>query len=222
VLDSVVLRERSQLLAGGRVAGISAQARGGAFALLELVCSLPAPTPADRETVAFVWLAQTQFGAKGLAVALRAYQPQRVLVLGQAGGRLEKTLDAGGHVGRFGEGVVVASSDAVLHDIARKTGMKVQLIPDDQLAVGVAPGVARGSEVHVAALPVLFPRTPVETVDIDEIDGLIALAAGFAGLELRSAVPLSEQQPRAKGTGETRTPGEWRTDHATLDLLASL
>jgi putative aminopeptidase FrvX len=83
MLDPVSLRERVQLLAGGRVAGVAAQARAGAQALVEIVRGF-ANAPPVRHTVTLAWIAQTEFGSRGLVRLAQQIRPDRVYLAGPA------------------------------------------------------------------------------------------------------------------------------------------
>ncbi len=83
MLDAVALRERATPLANERVAGVAAQLRGGAQALIELLRGF-ASAPAVNGTVTIAWVTQSQFGAHGLARLAQSVQPQRVILIGAA------------------------------------------------------------------------------------------------------------------------------------------
>lgn len=83
MLDPVNLRERATPLANGRVAGVAAQLRGGAQALVELLRGFSGE-PAVSGTVTIAWVTQSQFGAHGLARLAQSIQPQRVILLAAA------------------------------------------------------------------------------------------------------------------------------------------
>jgi putative aminopeptidase FrvX len=83
MLDPVSLRERAQPLAGGRVAGVAAQARAGAQALVEVVRGFANASPAGN-TVTLAWLAQTEFGSRGLVRLAQQIRPDRAYLAGPA------------------------------------------------------------------------------------------------------------------------------------------
>lgn len=85
MLDPVNLRERAQVLANGRVAGLNTQLRAGAQALVELLRAYPAE-PAVAGTVTLVWSVQSQFGERGLSRFAEHVQPQRAIVIGSTPG----------------------------------------------------------------------------------------------------------------------------------------
>ncbi|MEW5981292.1 MAG: M20/M25/M40 family metallo-hydrolase [Acidobacteriota bacterium] len=80
LLDTVSLRERAQALAAGRVAGVSTRARAGAQALVEVLRAYSSP-PAPQGTITLAWVAQSQFGGRGLARLARTMQPDHAILL---------------------------------------------------------------------------------------------------------------------------------------------
>jgi putative aminopeptidase FrvX len=83
MLDPVNLRERAQALANGRVAGVNAQLRAGAQALVELLRGMADGAP-QSGTVTVVWTAQSQFNDRGLARLAQRLRPARAVVIGAA------------------------------------------------------------------------------------------------------------------------------------------
>ena len=81
LLDAVSLRDRVQPLAGGRVAGVAAQARAGAQALVEIVRAFSS-APIVTGTVTLAWVSQTQFGTRGLSRLAQEVRPDRVYLAG--------------------------------------------------------------------------------------------------------------------------------------------
>jgi putative aminopeptidase FrvX len=176
LLDTVGLRERVQHLAGGRTAGVAAQARGAALALVDLLGPSNAkqpPEPAGTLTVA--WATQGLFGDRGLARLAQAIRPDRVVLVSR--GTTSQDADARGMLGRLGGGPVVAETDTALLDVARRAGVAVQTVPALR-ATNAWPAAL----VQKMALPVLFKDTPVETVQDADIAGLATLVRAVAGL----------------------------------------
>lgn len=81
MLDPVNLRERAQLLADHRVAGLDAQWRAGAQTLVEIMRALPA-APSVEGTVTLLWVAQSQFNERGLARAANLVMPDKLIMVG--------------------------------------------------------------------------------------------------------------------------------------------
>lgn len=86
LLDSVALGERGERLADGRVAGVAARARAGAQAMVELLRQFGA-APSPQGTLTMAWVAQSQFGGRGLAHLANRIQPARAIVLSPASRR---------------------------------------------------------------------------------------------------------------------------------------
>ncbi|HEX7485510.1 MAG TPA: hypothetical protein VF332_05120, partial [Vicinamibacterales bacterium] len=176
LLDTVGLRERLQHLAGGRTAGVAAQARGGALALVNLVAGSGAnQAPAITGTLTIAWVAQGVFGDRGLARLARAIQPDRVVLLSR--GTPSREADARGTLGLIGGGPIVPDSDTELIGIARQAGLKVQTVPALR-----GTNAWRSARVQTVALPALFSQTPVETVQDDDIAAMTNLLRAVTGL----------------------------------------
>jgi len=181
LLDTVALRERVQRLAGGRTAGVAAQARGGALALVNLLAGLK-QAPAVTGTLTIAWVAQGLFGDRGLARLGQTTDPDRVILLSRgAPGR--DTADAKGALGRLGGGPVVPEADAALLDRARQAGLAIQTVPALR-----GTNAWRRATVQTLAIPTLFAQTPVETVQDDDLSAVTALLAEMAGLPKGTAV----------------------------------
>jgi len=174
MLDAVSQRERSQVLGGGYVAGVAAQARGNALGLLAVLAGFPA-RPAVTGTLSVAWTAQGLVGDRGLARLLQQIGPDRVVVVART--PLGRDGDARGMVGRPGAGLVVSEADTLVAEAARQAGVKVQ----PGLTVK-PPAAAIGARVSMAALPILYAQTPVETVNVADIADMAALIRAAAGL----------------------------------------
>jgi putative aminopeptidase len=175
LLDTVALRERVQRLAGGRTAGVSAQARAGALALVKLLVNAGPGQPAPAGTLTIAWVAQGLFGDRGLARLAQAIKPDRVLLLSRTTGARE--ADPRGALGRLGGGPILVESDTVMADVARQAGVTFQTVPALR-----GTTVFGGAKVQTIAMPALFAQTPVETVQDSDIDGMTALLGAITGL----------------------------------------
>jgi putative aminopeptidase len=172
LLDTVALRERTQRLAGGRTAGIAAQARGNALALVDLLAGLDQP-PTIAGTLTLAWTAQGLFGDRGMARLGQAVQPDRVIIVGRAA--MGRDADSRGAFGRLGGGPVVAEGDAALLDEARQASVATQPGPAPRTT-----NAFRAAKVQAVALPTLFAQTPAETVQASDIAALTALLRTIA------------------------------------------
>ncbi len=100
LLDTVGLRERVQTLAGGRTAGVAAQARANALVLVKLLVGAGPAQPRVTGTITIAWAAQGLFGDRGLARLAQSVKPDRVLLLSRGTGARE--ADTRGAIGRLG------------------------------------------------------------------------------------------------------------------------
>ena len=176
LLDTVGLRDRVQTLAGGRTAGVAAQARGHAAALVRLLAeSGTTQSPQVTGTLTIAWTTQGLFGDRGLARLAQSIQPDRVLLLSR--GTPPRDGDARGSLGRIGGGPIVPEGDAAMLDLARQAGVAIQTVP-------ALRGTAawRTAKVQTVALPALYTQTPVETVQDDDIAAVTRLLRAVSGL----------------------------------------
>ncbi len=169
ILDSVSLRERSTRVAGNRVSGVAAAGRAAALSTVEIIRR--SPGRGAMGSVTFVWVAQSEYGNRGLLRVLETYKPDRVILLR---GSSNPGADPTGSVGRLGEGPLVASSSPFLRAAAATAGVATQALPDGWLRLNL-PDQWKALDLHVASLPVRYAQTPVETVDADDVDALAAL-----------------------------------------------
>jgi putative aminopeptidase FrvX len=176
LLDTVNLRERVQRLAGGRTAGVAVQARAGALALVKLLAKEGGRQsgPAGG-TVTIAWVAQGLFGDRGVARLAQQVKPDRVLVLSRGTGA--RDADPRGALGRLGGGPILVEADTAMADAARQAGVTFQTVP--ALRGTTAFGSAK---VQTIAVPALFSQTPVETVQDEDIDGMVLLLQALTGL----------------------------------------
>src|SRR5690606_20260772 len=76
MLDPVTLRERAVALPDGRVAGVAVSHRAAALALAEAVGRQgDAPEGGKRPAVSVAWVAQSQFGNRGLMRLIDTLKP---------------------------------------------------------------------------------------------------------------------------------------------------
>ena len=173
LLDTVGLRERVQTLAGGRTAGVAAQARANALALVKLVVGAGPTQPAVTGTITVAWAAQGLFGDRGLARLAQSVKPDRVLLLARGTGA--RAMDARGAIGRLGAGPVIPEGNGALAETARQAGVAFQAVP-------ALRGSTAFKQAQTVALPALFSSTPVETVQDGDVDALVALLRAVTGL----------------------------------------
>ncbi|HEY7544770.1 MAG TPA: hypothetical protein VID27_07800, partial [Blastocatellia bacterium] len=208
-LDPVTLRERGQLLANNRLSGASIQSRASAFALLEL---LRASDPSSADAILFVWTAQSQFGARGLARIAQQIKPERVLLLSRTVMTPANSIDARGSAGQFGAGPLIAAANTELKAIAEQNQIPIQTISDSRLQIR-PPADWQAVKIHVASLPVLFAQTPVETVDLRDVESMIKFLRAFTGLKATNA---------SIGASSTRVTADGKSSTDAFDILREL
>jgi len=211
LLDPVALRDRVQILANDRVAGIAAQARAHALALVSLLRSLRQPS-AVSGTLTIAWAAQGSFGERGFARLAQELDPDRVVVLSRC--LAAKETDAKGAAGELGAGPLVPESGSQSVEKARQAGIAIQLVPPSALRV---PNAWPAAKAQILGLPVRFMQTPVETVDLRDVESLSRLLQVVAGPSTREAVPTSVMPlPPAP------PPQAQAADHELLRILRPL
>jgi putative aminopeptidase FrvX len=178
LLDPVTLRERAVALAGGRVAGVAVSYRAAALALAEAVRGQgDPPAGAKPPAVSIAWVAQSEFGNRGLMRVLDTVKPNRVVILR---GGVAPGADPSGSVGEPGRGPVIAEGDSWLLEQAKSANLGVQTLPAARLAVNLG-AAHKALPVHVVTVPLLFAQTPVELVDARDVEALAQLIGVLAG-----------------------------------------
>ncbi len=191
LLDTVGLRDRVQILANERVAGVAAQARANALALISIFRSLGSK-PAITGSLTIAWAAQGSFGERGFARLAQEIDADRVIVLSRAA--VAKDAPARGIAGTLGAGPLVPDTDSQAIEAARQSGIVIQTVPPALLRTPNAWPVAK---VRVFGVPVQFMQTPVETVDAADGEALARLVRAVAGLPagLGEATPVAPAPP---------------------------
>jgi putative aminopeptidase len=188
LLDTVALRERVERLAGGRTAGVAAQARAGALALVKLLANAGPTRPTPTGTLTIAWTSQGLFGDRGMARLAQTIKPDRVILLARGTG--SRDADPRGALGRLGGGPVLVDADSATGDAARQAGVAHQTVPALR-----GTTVFGGAKVHTAAIPTLFAQTPVETVQEGDIDATASLLAALSGLRASLATGTASGLP---------------------------
>ena len=169
LLDSITLGDRSNRLAGNRVSGVAAGGRAAALAMVEIIRR--SSGRGALGSVTFVWATQSEYGNRGLLRALETYKPDRVILVR---GASTPGDDPTGSVGQLGKGPLIAGNSALLRAASSSASVTTQSLPDGWLRLNL-PDQWKAMDVHVAAVPVRYAQTPVETVDADDVDALAAL-----------------------------------------------
>jgi len=207
MLDTVALRERVQRLAGDQVAGVAAQARANALALVGLVRSLAASRTVNG-SVTVAWTTQGLFGDRGLVRLARTIEPDSVVVLARA--PIGRDADARGSYGTPGSGPVMTRPAG-----ARPPQGTSQGTPPTPRVPGLP--AAWAEKTKVAVLPVLWAQTPVETVRLADVSALVATLASEAGVT--PVAPEGLPMPGDVALGPPPT-GAFRTLATLIDAYA--
>ena len=170
LLDSITLRDRGHVIAGGRVSGVAAVGRASALALAEVVRR--SSGRGAKGSVTLAWVTQSEFGNRGLLRLLETMTPDRLIVLRGAPSPAEHPRGA---IGELGAGPIV-----------RDGGMNL-------------PAKWKELPMRTVHVPVLFAQTPVETVDVKDVDALAEWIAAEMGLP--PLAPADGDGGRSGGTG---------------------
>ncbi len=182
LLEPVTAIKDIALLAENRIAGPMLSRKFGAFALVE---ALKAYVPKTGKSVVFAWATQSAMSNSGVARLARRYAPKQVLVLG-AFSRL---------TGRNGQDPVEVLDSGVLIPDANSSGTASPLLRDAIAAAGskfrftpsptgIAPearAFGASADVCSIAIPVAYPGSLVETIDLDDLQQLIGFIKIIVG-----------------------------------------
>ena len=179
MLDAVTPFPEFTRLAGEKIAGASLGNKICSALLLHLAKKIDA-AELDKQTT-FVWMAQTKFFARrsrpraalGALRVRRNLNPKSVLIVGavpvERGNQEEIALGKGPVLAHPGE------TKGSIPDLQRKIlwlefneVIQLQEFPNFESSL-MNPFLSEDTEVLTLGLPVLFPSTPVETVDLRDI-----------------------------------------------------
>ncbi len=174
LLEPVTAIKDIALLADNRVAGPMLSRKFGAFALMELVKAYGTKT---GKGVVFAWATQGAMNNSGVARLARRYAPKQVLVLG--------AFQRG--AGRSGQDPVEILDSSVLVPDANSpgaasqllrgavagTGAKIKVTPSPTGTLPELRAFGTGVDVCALAIPVAYPGSLVETIDLDDLQQLI-------------------------------------------------
>jgi putative aminopeptidase FrvX len=162
-------------LAGNRVAGPMLSRKFGAFALVEVAKGYSAK---PGKGIVFAWVTQSAMSNPGIARLAKRFTPQQVLVVGalQRGtGRTAKdpadTLDSG---------VLVPDPDSpggaspLLRSLLQAAEQKIKITRLPAGAPSESRAFGANADAFSMGIPVLFPGSLVETIDMDDLSQLIA------------------------------------------------
>ncbi|MBK5256842.1 MAG: hypothetical protein JJE39_12475, partial [Vicinamibacteria bacterium] len=189
MLDAVTLRERATRLSGSEISGSAVSARAGALALVEVVTRLGRARPQGSITIA--WTAQSFFGQRGLLLLIDTETPDRVITFT---GSLPPARDRNGSSGEVGAGPMTRDDDSFLAAAATRAGVRIQGRASEDLALQGGRGIVS----HLIAIPSRYAQTPVETVEVGDVEAasrLVAGALGLGALNAASAIAPAPQPP---------------------------
>jgi len=176
ILAPVTLEKDLSALAGTRVAGPVLDDRVGCQALLDLA-GFAGETP-RKGTVVLAWTAQSWVGSRGAERLARRFQPDEVIVLDpyapdpsdQPAREPEGALGQGPLLGKSSpEAGESRDLQERMRQAARKEGIRIQEVEYGSLHEGKA---FRGIPVAIAGVPIRFPGTPAETIDLKDLESL--------------------------------------------------
>lgn len=224
MLDPVSLRERSQMLADNRLAGVAAQTRAGDLALLRLLEQIRPASVTGTLTIA--WTAQGSFGERGMARLAQEIDADRVIVVARTA-MPRDGANPKGAVGQLGAGPLVADSDTKTIEQVKQQGVPVQPVA----AVLRAPNVWPAAKTQAVGLPVMYAQTPVEVVDLRDVGALVDMLQVLGGLPpSRVSSSFHAEPPPLGGAGAgmigilrplVETTGVSGAERPVRDLIAT-
>ncbi len=183
LLSPVTLEKSLVELAGNRVSGFALDDRVGCEALLRLASGL------DRSRlkgqVVLAWAAQSWVGGRGAQRLARRFAPDEVIVVDLYAPDPSgwQTMEPGGTLGRGPFLARSAGEDSGTRELAerlrrsaRDGRISLQEIKFGSLNDGVP---FQKHPIAVVGVPVRFPGTPAEVVDLGDLDGLSGWLKGY-------------------------------------------
>jgi putative aminopeptidase len=174
MLEPVTAIKDIASLAENRVAGPMLSRKVGAFAILEALKGYQMQT---GKCVVFAWATQSALSNSGAARLARRFSPKQVLIIGafqRGAGRAAndpgETLDSG---------VLVPDANSpgagsqLLRASLTAAGQRIKLTPSTTSALPEARGFGTGVDTFAAAIPIAYPGSLVETIDLDDLRQLI-------------------------------------------------
>lgn len=162
------------ILAENRVAGPMLSRKFGACALLEAFAGY---NPKAGKGIVFAWATQSALSNSGVARLERRFAPKQVVVLGA----FQRAGTRGGKdpVEMLDSGVLVPDADSpgaaspLLRSAIAAAGQRIKIAPSPTAALPEMRAFPAGSDSFAVAVPVLYPGSLVETIDLDDLQQLI-------------------------------------------------
>lgn len=183
ILDPVTAVKDIASLAENRLAGPMLSRKFGAFALLE---ALKGYGVKAGKSVVFAWTTQSGMSNSGVARLARRFSPRQVLVVG--GFQRSAARDAKEPSEILDSGVLVpdgtspGGASQLLRSSTAVAGPGIKLTPAPAGALPEARAFTANADVFAAAIPVAYPGSLVETIDLDDLQQLIEFIKIVVGL----------------------------------------
>jgi endoglucanase len=184
ILNPLAAVKDIAVLAANRVAGPSLSRKFGAMAMIEALKGYAAK---PGKGVVFAWTTQSALANSGVARLARRFSPRQVLIVGayqSTGGRTAKdpveTLDSGVLIP---DGESPGAGSQLLKAALAAAAGKIKATASPTAAVPEARAFGSAADACAVGIPVLFPGTLVETIDLDDLQQLIEFIKVVATLQ---------------------------------------
>jgi len=174
ILNPLAAVKDIAVLAENRVAGPMLSRKFGALALMEAVRGYSAKPGMG---VVFAWATQSALSNSGVTRLARRFSPRQVLIVGAYQRTAGRTVRDPVEI--FDSGVLVPDAESpgagseLLKAAQAAAGAKIKLTPSPTAAVPEARAFGSTADTCAVAIPVLFPGSLVETIDLDDLQQLI-------------------------------------------------
>ncbi len=175
MLEPVAAVKDVAVMAGNRVAGPMLSRKFGAYSLLEALKGLSARS---GKGIVLAWATQSAMSNSGLARLARRFAPKQVMMVGgyqRGAGRTTKDpveiLDSGVLIP---DGESPGAASAFLRAATAAAGQSIKITASPTSALPEARALGANVDAFCVGIPVMFPGTLVETVDLDDLQQLIS------------------------------------------------
>jgi putative aminopeptidase FrvX len=183
LLEPVTAVKDIAVLAERRIAGPMLSRKLGAFALVEV---LKASEGKAGKNVVFAWATQGAMSNSGVARLARRFSPKQVLLVGAfqrgTGPTAQDPVDV------LDSGVLIPDSGSpgtaspLLRGAVDATAGKVKVTPSPVGALQELRAFSTNSDLCPVAIPVAYPGSLVETIDLDDLQQLIEFIKAVVSL----------------------------------------
>lgn len=179
--DRIIINSEFRRLSGSRVSSAAIDDRSGICAVLSALEKLGGNAPSKNIAVCFS--AQEETGERGAKQAAFRIMPDEAIVVDVSFG---KTPDSAAHeTAELGSGVMIGFSAGLdaemsrkLRSIAQEKGIPFtcEVMPSSTGTNADAIGVSgKGAKCATLSFPIRYMHTPIETVDISDIEATASL-----------------------------------------------